>query len=489
MKKIYYFFFVIVLFGCSKTIETVKVEQPITGSGSINLLSIELVSEDTISISTKYEPKVKTHYSNGFTNVVSLDSLLITSLDNTVFLSNKTYYGSKSGKAHFEIKFKDVTIKDTIYVSEIEEVDLSTLPFLTTPSNPNAKIIIPVVVVNYYPTLNGVDIDTKRAPGLNSTSAVTIRDLKNKTIDYLSLTKFGLEEGSKFRGYNNPSQTSNVSFKIVKYVNVYEIKRGLKDKQDAYMNAQDKLTPDYQPDYFDVFNKLNLQSLVENGGVKEVWFSLRPLSWGYPVVKDSLNNGITAANFLNLPESNMSSPLSGDVSNSYRMSNDLPVYNKTYVVYGYNLETNPGNNIHNRGHQIEAQMSHLDSRFWGSYSNPTDGYADSTHLGCTHKPPNTNRDYDWNNKTLTLSDIEDWKPTGGNKKLINSDRWINATLSTMPSVPTITYDYNKDAQYKWLIFWMQSIPGYNNGITGVNDWWDLFYNWDNSKKNNLKLNN
>ena len=489
MKKIYYFFFVIVLFGCSKTIETVKVEQPITGSGSINLLSIELVSEDTISISTKYEPKVKTHYSNGFTNVVSLDSLLITSLDNTVFLSNKTYYGSKSGKAHFEIKFKDVTIKDTIYVSEIEEVDLSTLPFLTTPSNPNAKIIIPVVVVNYYPTLNGVDIDTKRAPGLNSTSAVTIRDLKNKTIDYLSLTKFGLEEGSKFRGYNNPSQTSNVSFKIVKYVNVYEIKRGLKDKQDAYMNAQDKLTPDYQPDYFDVFNKLNLQSLVENGGVKEVWFSLRPLSWGYPVVKDSLNNGITAANFLNLPESNMSSPLSGDVSNSYRMSNDLPVYNKTYVVYGYNLETNPGNNIHNRGHQIEAQMSHLDSRFWGSYSNPTDGYADSTHLGCTHKPPNTNRDYDWNNKTPTLSDIEDWKPTGGNKKLINSDRWINATLSTMPSVPTITYDYNKDAQYKWLIFWMQSIPGYNNGITGVNDWWDLFYNWDNSKKNNLKLNN
>jgi hypothetical protein len=36
---------------------------------------------------------------------------------------------------------------------------------------------------------------------------------------------------------------------------------------------------------------------------------------------------------------------------------------------------------------------------------------------------------------------------------------------------------------------MQSIPGYSNGITGVNDWWDLFYNWDNSKKNNLKLNN
>ena len=44
----------------------------------------------------------------------------------------------------------------------------------------------------------------------------------------------------------------------MKYVNVYELKRGLKDKQDAYMSAQDKLTPVYQPDYYDVFNKIIL---------------------------------------------------------------------------------------------------------------------------------------------------------------------------------------------------------------------------------------
>jgi hypothetical protein len=320
---------------------------------------------------------------------------------------------------YFNITFRNFSIRDTVRVSEIEEVDLSTLPFLSNPSNPSAKIIVPVVVVNYYPTLNGIDIDTKRASGVFSPSPITIQDLKNRTIDYLTLTKFGLEEGSKFRGYNNPGQTSNVSFKIVKYINIYEIKRGLKDKQEIYMSQQDKLHPDYQPDYFDVFSKINLQTMVENNGVKEVWFSLRPISWGYPVVKDSLSNGIVAANFLSLPESNMASP-KGDVSNSYRMLNDLPVYNKTYVVYGYNLERSASENIHNRGHQIEAQMSHLDSRFWGSYSNPTDGYADSTHIGCTHKPPNTTKDYDWNNKTLTLSDIEDWKPMGGTKKLINS---------------------------------------------------------------------
>jgi hypothetical protein len=443
---------------------------------------------DTLIISKKHKYIIKGVYSNGATIDLS-DSVKITSSTSGInVLTDRNLIGAQSGNMVISLTYNNLLIKDTAYVSEIENVDLSSLPFLTTPSNTNARIIVPVVVINYYPTLNGIDIDTKRAPGLGTSSPIKIQDLKNRTIDYLVLTKYGLEEGSKFRGYNIPTQTSNVSFKIVKYVNVYELKRGLKDKQDVYLSAQDKLTPVYQPDYFDVFSKINLQSLVENNGVKEVWFSLRPISSEYPVVKDSLTNGITAANFLNLPESNMSS-LSGDVSNSYRMSNDLPIYNKTYVVYGYNIETSPANNIHNRGHQIEAQFSYLDSRWWGIGPSKTDGYADSTRLGWTHCPPNTTKHYDWNNKTLTFSDIEDWKPTGGTKKLINSDRWLSTSLQNYPSLISTKDDYNKDPQYKWLIFWMQSMPGYNNGITGVNDWWDLFYNWDDAVKNKSKLNN
>jgi hypothetical protein len=433
---------------------------------------------DTLIISKKHKYIVKGIYSNGTTIDLSDSVKIVSSTSGINILTDRNLVGAQSGNMVLSLTYNNLLIKDTAYVSEIENVDLKTLPFLTTPSNPNARIIVPVVVVNYYPTLNGIDIDTKRAPGLGTASPITVDGIKNKTVQFLNLTKYGLEQGSKFRGYNNQSQVSSVSFKIVKYINVYEIKKGMVDRIGGVV---------YQPEYIELFTKLNLKQLVENEDVKEVWFSLRPISNEYPVVKDSLINGITAANFINLPESNMSSP-TGDVSNSVRYQNDLPVYNKTYVVYGYNLETSSANMIHNRGHQIEAQLSHLDGNFWGSYSNKTDGYADSTRLGWTHCPPNTTKDYDWNNKTLTLSDIEDWKPTGGTKKLINSDRWMNINYTLPNPVNLIPYDPN-DPQLKWLIFWMQSIPGYNNGITGVNDWWDLFYNWDDALKNKSKLNN
>lgn len=353
MKKVILALGVLFLFACSKTELTSQSPTNITQKPiAIILDSIKIKGRtDTLIISKSFKYTITGYYSDKSTKDLS-DSINLVSDKSNVTINGKSIIGAQSGKSIISITYNNFSLKDSMYISAIENVDLSSLPFLTTPSNTNARIIVPVVVINYYPTLNGIDIDTKRAPGYGSLSPITIQSLKNRTIDYITLTKYGLEEGSKYRGYNNSTQQSNVSFKIIKFVNVYEIKRGLKDKPDAALSAQDKLTPVFQPDYFDVFNKINLQNLVESNGVKEVWFSLRPLSSEYPVVKDTLSNGLTAANFINLPESNMSSP-SGDVSNSYRMSNDLPIYNKTYVVYGYNIETSPANNIHNRGHQIE----------------------------------------------------------------------------------------------------------------------------------------
>ena len=65
-----------------------------------------------------------------------------------------------------------------------------------------------------------------------------------------------------------------------------------------------------------------MEDLVNNQDVKEIWFNRKSLM---------------------VPESNISSPNSGDISNGYYgqgyvwdnnyEDNDLPIYDKTYVVY------------------------------------------------------------------------------------------------------------------------------------------------------------
>ena len=430
---------------------------------------------DTLIISKKHKYTISGLLNNTIGVNIS-DSFKISSSTNGVtILADKTIIGAKSGSAILTFTYNTSILTDTFFVSEIEEIK-SIDPYLSN-SVKNANIIVPVVVINYYATLNGIDIDTKRQPNYGSLDPISIDNLKNKTIDQLKLTKFGLEEGSKFRGFNNPNSLPNIGIKVVKYYNVYEINKVM---------SADNLN--YFADYHDLFKKLNIKNAVNNLGVKEIWFSLRPLSAEYPVVK---TENLSPENFqAGGPESNMSSPTTGDVSNSWRVQNDLPIYNNTYVVYTYNLHRSHAENIHNHGHQIEAQLDHLDAGLFSKderlFLNNFVGISNINYAGkpfgrngMTHFPPNTKTDYDWNNPTIVKSDIEDWKPEGGIQKDINNNRWMNINYT----YPIVSFKIDeKDAQYKWIMFWFQTIPGLNNGIKyGQNiiaNWWDRIYNWD-----------
>lgn len=450
------------------------------------IISLSLINPiNELIISKEFYPQLMGKTSLG--KDVLISDFTITG-DDQVHIIGKKIIGAKSGMAI--IKFKSGSIEcnfelNIISVEEVKNID----SYLSTPA-PNCQIVVPVVVINYYPTLNGVDIDTQRAPSYWSLDPITIEDLKKRTIDILRLTKFAAEEGSKFRGYNNPNALPYVGIKVIKYYNLYEIKRGMRVPSNSLV---------FQPDYFDVFSRINLQKAVDSLGAKEVWFSLRPLSVEYPVVT---TEKLDPDNFINVPESNMSSPLTGDISNSYRTPNDLPIYSKTYVVYGYNLHRSYPENIENRGHQIESQMDYIPdpgiftanerlflNKFVGiSFLPPFNGKPFG-RSGNTHFPPNTMVDYDWNNSTIVKSDIEDWKPEGGTLKDINNSRWKNIKYN-YPPTSTFTVDEN-DAGFKWKLFWFQSIPGYNNqipyGNNKISNWWDLFYNWDEAKKNKSKL--
>jgi hypothetical protein len=469
--------------SCKKDINYNQSEN--NNPSNLILDSIKITNKiDTLIISKSFKYQITGFYNNKTTIDLS-DSVIISNEKNNTTINGKQIIGAQSGKAVFNIKYNNFSKVDSFHVSEIENVDLSSIPYLRTPSNSNAAIILPVVVINYYPTLNGIDIDTKRAPSFFSLEPITLNQIKDRTIDILSMTKFGIEEGSKFRGYNNPNAIEDVGVRVIKYFNVYEIK-----KTKYIANSQI-----WDFDFGDLFKKLNIKDLVEINGAKEIWISLRPLSVEYPVVK---SENLSPDNFLNIWESNMSSKYTGDISNSSRSNNDLPIYNNSYVVYGYNLHRSFAENLHNRGHQIEAQLSYADispskELFWNKFvgfKNTTVGYKPLGRVGMTHFPPNTTKDYDWANNTDMLSDIENWQPSGGETKLINSSRWLQLKYR-IPSLKTSIYNEN-DAQFKWLIYWYQSIPNSTNSIIYNNEyklsnWWDIFYNWDNTFTNNKTL--
>jgi hypothetical protein len=124
-------------------------------------------------------------------------------------------------------------------------------------------------------------------------------------------------------------------------------------------------------------------------------------------------------------------------------------------------------------------------------------------MGNCHYVPNATSAYDYGQTNIVKSDIMTWKPSGGTYVDINSNTWLskkyefenNISMITPNTFATGNVDYTKDAQSKWFIFWWQSIPGYNNVVTDTikdkkitfNNWWDIFYNWDEAMKLGTKI--
>jgi len=474
MKKNYHFLlvFLLVISGCSKK-DTV-VPDTIKLTGSYVLLSLKLDNtSDTLLISNTYKPKVIAEYSNGMV-VDFTDSVQITTLDNTVILNNKKYFGVKSGDAKFEIKYKEYTFKDTIKVVNVEYVEVPT----ELKSKNKGLLRVPVVIINYLPTINGIELDRNRTQdsvGQDMTGTFyTLDRAKVKTLKDKIIEKNAIEEGTRYHDYNTNKVSQYIDIDVVAYINVYEMNYNYIGVSSNYKR------PWWNLDYNELMTRINLKKYVEDLGVKEVWLTTFPREQGYLSY--------------NVDESNMASPLTGDISNSYRLQNDLPIFNKTYVMYGFNGWRGVPEDLHNRGHQLESQLSYVDNSTWWSK------FAKTGRSGWTHMPFNTIKHYDYAKDSLVSTDIMTWKPSGGTYVNLNKDSWVNKTyvfesqiggMSSNSAGLSGTVNYSTDPQVKWFIFWWQSVPGYNNGIldgtTKVNNWWDIFYNWDDAIKNKTKL--
>ena len=459
-------------------ITTNNVNAPIT------VIAVKISNiRSTVVISQQYTLVVEVDYSNGKVAFNPPD-LVITQDSNHFTQNGATFIGAKSGYATITATDKNMSVSETVYVDPIEIVS-NIDSFLTTPAQ-ESRILVPVVIINYMPTNDGINLDTMRA--FTGYNPMTLLQVKNRANDIQKLTKFGIEEGSKFRGFSNANAKPEVGMQVIEYVNVYEL--------TTMMVPNQVITPTTDPiiDVRPIFQRLGMQNLVNINNVKEVWLNFYPISSEYQVVQQY---NIPQSQWINFAESYMSSPTTGNISNSDRSNDVLPVYNSTYVVYGYNLGRTYAENIHNRGHQIEAQLGYMDTSsqlykgvglFWNQFVGiPQTGGMPTSRVGDTHFPPNGTADYDYSNTSYINTDICNWEPLGGKQQSINCTLWMNPKLS-YPLQSTWSNDYmDSDAQWKWIVCFFQSIPGYNNNIpfhgSVLTDWWDIFYNWDNANKN------
>ncbi len=361
-----------------------------------------------------------------------------------------------------------------------EEID----PFMATPAA-GAANIIPVLVIRFLPTEDGVNLDVSKVPDFWSLGEITLEDMKAR-IDLLDKRiKFMLEEGSKYHGYKDPNAQPMMGYKVVEYITVYEQspagKWVVKDK-NGY--------PIYKPDYFQIFERFDVEHYVNDLGVKHIWLWDAPLDSSWPVY-ESNPEFFDPADFRGPPEANMASPTTGDISNSYRDNSDLPIYDHTYIVFGNNYRRTQNEAVgHNYGHQIEHMLKYNDLQdnnqedlFWQKFVGADENLESITgRCGWNHMPPNTTENYDYLNPTLVESDIEDWRPdNSGEKKMVNVDTWRNLSYNW----PSGTYINDTDERpvAQWHMYWMQALPGATANIPYqddyvISDWWNIFANWD-----------
>ena len=367
-------------------------------------------------------------------------------------------------------------------------------PFLSTPAS-GSKRVVNVVVLNYIPSKDGgVTVDQNTFPFRSDDGSydpnLPVSEFKKWILGETIRVKKGIEEGSRYRGYNDETSDPYIGIKVVKYINVYQIPKVERELSQSRFAVDS--TEAYYPDYHKLFEDLDMEDLVNNQDVKEIWFNRKSLS---------------------VPESNMSSPSSGDVSNGYYEqgytwdpeyeNNDLPIYDKTYVVYSHWLHNSYDQTLHVRGHQYERQFDELESNYflWGKFKGFTIGPNGRTRgCGTVHYPVNATSDYQYSNTHSVMSDIEDWKPDGtGNQKEINSNSWLT-NIQIDATLPTSSYKQEtsrsvigNDHHGGWMIYWFRSIPGYQNGLEydghTLKNWWDTLYDWDYHYTQDKKLYN
>lgn len=336
-------------------------------------------------------------------------------------------------------------------------------------SDPQTKQI-KVLVLKYLPLdstgtkLNINETDTDE--GMSS--------MRQKLNSFTQDLTVSLNNGSRYKGY---SQSSPQAFNI----NIFADKEYLEALPPGLVLDDSGAK---RPDYKAILNRENICDLVDNKGLNQVWL------YGYHTknivpVESNMSMG-------NSSRSSWNHETYGDVSNS-EQSDDLPVCNKTYVLYNYNFTRGVGEMVHNHGHHLEQLFTWVEgvyllpasavpnSLFWGKLVGSDTPFLRTARVlrpGCgwAHYPPNANNEYEYDNSTKRESDCEDWKPDGtGAKKPVSCANW----------------GCSGDTQKQFIVWWMQNLPGLNTNLRyqdkQLRNFWEFYIDFDEAVKKGRTL--
>lgn len=349
-------------------------------------------------------------------------------------------------------------------------------PYLATPIA-GALWEVPVILIEYLPTADGSSLDVLKAPDFWFLNAQTLDSVEANNLRIAKRRKMMVEQGSRFRGYKDPAATPSLGYRVIEHIIVYD-----QIPPHPTKRANIAGSPRYEH-WHGVFSDLGLDPIMRARTVRELWVAHAAFDGGFPSY-DATRHKVEDMRVG--WESNMSSPTTGDISNSDRDPNDAPLLPHTYIIYGINYRRSQAEAGHNVGHQVEAMFSHIAHRqdgnadlFWRKFVG-LDGAGRFVpgRVGATHFPPNAASDYDYGDPRMVASDIEDWRPdNSGQKTQVNVDTW-GKLVYPWPGEA----DFGQRVESQWYTYWFQNMPGRGNRIThGSNwmtNWWAFVADWD-----------
>ncbi|MDQ1638199.1 MAG: hypothetical protein QOF62_1538 [Pyrinomonadaceae bacterium] len=450
---------------------------------SINLVTKNLWKTWRIPVTLKADSNI------GSINI-PVSAVTLSSSDPRVLMitTDGKILGVGPGNAVLTATFKGVQATQSVNVrAPALEPRIQTVnSYLATPAE-GALYEVPVVILRYLPTADGQNLDVSWSPDFYSLNPIPLVQLEQTLDLYDPIVKFMVEEGSRFRGYGSQASLPSLGYRVVAIISVYEPVPPGKPKAQAGL-------PLYDADWFQIFERFGMQDYVNNLGVKEVWAYWGGVQPNIPSYDPTIH---PPENMREGWESNMSSPTTGDISNSNRDNSDLPIYDKTYIVYNRNIRRLDPVTIHGDGHQLEAMFAEVNRRqtgnsefFWRKFVGfSVAGPWQRGRCGDTHHPPNALNDYDYQNFEPFDSDIMDWKPDGGQTTPFSA-----ATYGNVPYRFPNNYlqAFGGSAiESNWYVFWRQSMPGHGNTIpyssNRMTNWWQFIGDWDAANRAGIGL--